>query len=85
MCQTVGVSRSGFYAWLDRPPSNRERENHRLAGLIRQSWEASGRTYGAPRVSCDLWELGETCGQNRVARIMQRHQIQAQRGYKKPG
>lgn len=85
MCHTVGVSRSGFYAWLDRPPSNRDRENNRLAGLIRQSWEASGRTYGAPRVSCDLWELGETCGKNRVARIMQRHQIRAQRGYKKPG
>lgn len=84
MCLVFEVSRSGYYAWLDRPPSRREREDNRLLGLIRNSYEASGRIYGAPRILCDLWELGEVCGKNRVAKIMRRHNIRAQRGYKTP-
>jgi len=76
---------SGFYAWLARPPSQRAIDDARLLKLIKQSHEASGRTYGSPRILCDLREVGENCGKNRVARIMRKHKIQAQRGYKKPG
>jgi putative transposase len=85
MCRTLKVSRSGYYAWLVRPLSQRARENARLLQLIQESYEASGRSYGAPRILCDLREVGECCGKNRVARIMQAHNIRAQRGYKKPG
>jgi len=85
LCRVLRVSRSGYYAWLSRPPSQRAIENARLLTLIRESYEASGRTYGAPRVLCDLREVGERCGKNRVARLMKRHKIRAQRGYKKPG
>ena len=38
-------------------------------------WVASGRTYGAPRILCDLREFGERVGKNRVAKIMQRNKI----------
>lgn len=85
MCRILKVSRSGYYGWLIRPPSQRSIDNARLLGLIRESHEASGYTYGAPRVLCDLREVGERCGKNRVANLMQRHKIRAQRGYKKPG
>lgn len=85
LCRVLKVSRSGYYAWLSRPPSQRAIENARLLTLIRESYEASGRTYGAPRVLCDLREVGERCSKNRVARLMKRHKIRAQRGYKKPG
>jgi putative transposase len=85
MCRVLGVSRSGYYAWLARPPSQRSLEDRRLLGLIRESHEASGRTYGAPRILCDLRELGERVGKNRVAKIMKRNNIRAQRGYKQPG
>ena len=85
LCRLLKVSRSGYYAWLVRPPSQRAIDNTRLLKLIRQSHEASGRTYGAPRILCDLREVGERCGKNRVAKLMQRHKIRAQRGYKKPG
>jgi putative transposase len=54
-------------------------------GLIRESHEASGHIYGAPRILCDLREVGECVGKNRIAKIMKRHKIRAQRGYKQPG
>lgn len=85
LCFMLKVSRSGYYAWLVRPPSQHAIDDARLLTMIRQSYEASGRTYGSPRVLCDLREVGEGCGKNRVARLMQRHKIRAQRGYKTPG
>ncbi len=85
MCRLVGVSRSGYSAWVERPPSQRSRDDTRLRGLIRESYEASGRTDGAPRILCDLREVGECVGKNRIAKIIQRHKIRAQRGYKQPG
>lgn len=44
LCRVLGVSRSGYYEWLGRGPSAREQANIRLAGRIRQSFEASDRT-----------------------------------------
>ena len=85
MCRLLGVARSGYYAWVTRPPSQRAKDDRRLLGLIRESYEASGRTYGSPRILCDLREVGEHVGKNRIAKLMQRHKIRAQRGYKQPG
>jgi putative transposase len=85
MCCVLGVSHSGYYAWLVRPPSNRSIEDRRLLQLIRDSHEASGKIYGSPRIWFDLLELGERVGRNRVAKIMRVNKIRAQRGYKYPG
>lgn len=60
MCQLLGVSRSGYYAWLVKPVSDRAREDARLLRLIRASFKASHGIYGAPRVFLDLREAGET-------------------------
>ena len=60
-----------------RPPSRRVREDERLLGLIRTSFEASDRTYGSPRVWRDLRDWGERCGKNRVARLMRRCDLRA--------
>ncbi len=84
MCHVLRVARSGFYAWLRRPPSDREIDNQRLLGLIRASYEASSGVYGSPRVFLGLREIGERCGKNRVARLMRLHNIKALRGYKAP-
>lgn len=54
LCQVLGVSRRGFYEWHGRSPSARERANERLTGRIRESFEASDRTYSSPRVWRDL-------------------------------
>ena len=84
LCRLVGVARSGYYAWVKRSPSQRARDDVRLLGLIHESHEASGRTYGAPRILCDLREVGERVGGNRIAKLMKRHKIRAQRGYTQP-
>ena len=84
MYRVLKASRSGFYAWLHQPLSNRAIEDQRLLGLIRISYTASSGVYGAPRVFLDLREVGETCGKHRVARIMRENKIKALRGYKAP-
>jgi putative transposase len=84
MCRVLDVCRSGYYAWLSRPVSKRDRDNQRLVGLIRASYLASGGVYGAPRIFLDLREAGETCSKHRVARLMRLHKIRATPGYRKP-
>ena len=54
ICEALGVSRSGFYAWLGRRPSARARRDDLLSAKIRESFVASDRTYGARRV----WHSG---------------------------
>lgn len=86
MCRLLDVSTSGYYDWLVRAPSKRSVENKKLLKLIRESYEASGRIYGSPRIWCDLREIGEKIGKNRVERLMRQHNIRAIRGYKRrPG
>ena len=84
MCRVLRVNRSGFYAWLHKPLSDRAKEDQRLLELIRASYAGSGGVYGARRVFQDLREVGEPCGKNRVARIMRANKIRALRGYKAP-
>ncbi|EOH3176279.1 MULTISPECIES: IS3 family transposase [Enterobacter cloacae complex] len=84
MCRVLDVARAGFYAWLHNPASARDKDNQRLLTLIRDSYSLSGGVYGYRRVHGDLNEIGETCGKNRVGRIMQLNRIKAVRGYKAP-
>ncbi len=71
MCGTLGVSRGGFYAWLDRPCSQRELDDEELGKRIKQSFLDSDRTYGARRVWFDVLALGFECGLHRIERLMQ--------------
>lgn len=70
LCRVLGVSRSGYYAWKQRPPSKRSREDTALTEKIREIHEHSRRTYGYPRVHAELKTLGVECGRRRVARLM---------------
>lgn len=84
MCRVLRASRSGFYAWVHKPMSDRAIEDQRLLVLIRDSYAASSGVYGALRVFADLSEAGETCGKHRLARIMRQQRIEVLRGYKAP-
>ena len=77
MCEVLGVSRSGFYAWLLRPPSQRCRDDEEMAPHVRQSFIASDRTYGARRVWFDMLELGYACGLHRIERLMRVQALRA--------
>ena len=70
MCSTLGVSRSGYYAWRKREPSERCKEDARLTELIGEIHTESRGTYGVPRVHAALIAGGDSCGKNRVARLM---------------
>lgn len=77
MCETLGVSRGGFYEWMKRPESRRSREDRAMTVRIRTSFAESDRTYGSPRVLRDLRSWGFWCGRHRVERLMRLAGLQA--------
>lgn len=82
LCQVLGVSASGYYDWLERPESSRCKENRRLTVKIRQFHLVSQGRYGSPRIYQDLRADGECCSENRVARLMRQHDIQAKMAHR---
>jgi putative transposase len=70
MCALLGVSSSGYYAWVKRRPSRRSETDAVLIGEIRAAHAASGGTYGAPRILAELAAKGIRVGRKRVARLM---------------
>jgi putative transposase len=77
MFRVLGIHRSGFYAWLKNPTSCRNADHERLLRQIRHFWSESDGVYGSPRIFIDLREAGETCGRDRVAKIMRENGIAA--------
>jgi putative transposase len=77
LCEALGVSRGGFYAWLTRPRSQRSRSDEELSAKVRASFLASDRTYGARRVWHDMLAEGITCGLHRIERLMRRQALKA--------
>ena len=69
-CRALGVSESWFYKWHDRTPTARGRRRQELADAIRAVFDASGGTYGSPRVTLELRAAGWRVGENTVARRM---------------
>jgi putative transposase len=70
MCKLLGVSSSGYYAWVQRPPSRRAETDETLIAEIRAAHGASRGIYGAPRVHAELTAKDIQVGRKRVARLM---------------
>jgi putative transposase len=70
MCRILGVSPSGYYAWVKRPTSTRALTDAALTAEIGAAHAASKGTYGAPRLRIDLAEAGIRVSRKRVARLM---------------
>jgi putative transposase len=70
MCQTLKVSASGYYGWLDRPPCAREQANAVLKPRIHEAYQASDCTYGMPRIRAELLDQGIRASRKRIARLM---------------
>jgi putative transposase len=83
MCQMLGVSRSGYYAWHKRPASQRAQANERLLVRIREEYQLSRKTYGSPRIHAALRKKGVTCSRKRVARLMRLDHMPARRARKR--
>jgi putative transposase len=75
LCKVLGVSRSGFHAWLRRQPSKRWLDDVRLLELIHQVHAESDGSYGSPRIHAELRHRGVRLGRKRVERLMRRHSL----------
>ena len=84
LCRLLEVHPSGYYAWQKQPRSAGTIVNQRLTGLIKQFWLQSGGVYGYRKIHCDLRDIGEQCGENRVYRLMRAAGLRAQVGYRRP-
>jgi len=77
ICRTLQVSRAGYYAWRVRPASDRARESVELSAKVREVFDRSRGTYGAPRIQKKLAEIGENHGKERIRKLMVKEEISA--------
>lgn len=76
LCRVLRVSKSGYYAWRRRKPSNRDLEDERLRPKILAAFKTGRGTYGSPRVQSELVDQGFEIGRRRVARLMREMGLQ---------
>ena len=79
MCRVLDVSRSGYYAWRDRPPSARVLRRQTLFAQIREEHDASRQTAGAPKIKAALVQSGIAVCLNTVAKYMRQGEIRSVR------
>jgi transposase InsO family protein len=83
VCAVLEVSESGYYAWLKREPSLRQRANAQLSVHITALWKRFKGIYGAPRIHAELQDQGVGVGKHRVARLMQQLGLRGKGGCKR--
>ena len=76
LCLVLEVSSSGYYDWVDRPMSRRDKDNQRLTLKLHCFHQQSKQISGAPNLHQDLLDDGETVGIKRVQRLMKKEGIQ---------
>jgi putative transposase len=79
LCETLGVSLSGYYAWRKRPMCEHRRANEVLAEQIQEVYHACRQVYGSPRIHAELQAQGISSSRKRVARLMRERGLSARR------
>lgn len=77
MCHYLKVSRSGYYEWLKRKESSRQKKDRELKEKIRAIYDKSKKRYGSPRIHDELRDQGIRCSKKRVERLMREMGIRA--------
>ena len=80
MCRVLVVSRAGYYAWQQRPPSVHAQVDSQLRVAIRAIHGASRGRYGSPRIHRVLQAQQWRCSRKRVARLMRLDGVRGTRG-----
>jgi putative transposase len=75
LCQSLEVSPSGYYSWLKRPDSPRQKEETRLVIEIKAAHTRNRESYGPERLQSDLADHGVQVGVHRIKRIRKEHGI----------
>lgn len=83
VCALLGISRSGYYAWRNRKPSQREHRMQILISNIRGAYKRSRKIYGSPRVYAQLKKQGIACNLKTVAKYMRQEGLKGQRKYRR--
>ncbi|OLT41642.1 integrase [Saccharomonospora sp. CUA-673] len=84
-CALLEVSVSWYYKWIKRQPTVRERRRADLDSTVRSFFDASGGTYGSPRVHADLLEAGWRVSVNTVADSMHRQGLAGRKPKRRKG
>jgi putative transposase len=77
MCDVLGVSPAGYYAWRSRPESRRSAANRALVDDIKRVHRDTRGRYGSPRIHVELKAQGRGASRGRIERLMRRHGIRA--------
>jgi transposase InsO family protein len=77
MCNVLGVSRGGYYDWLNRKPSRRSLKNQEIVSEIKIIHKKSKQRYGSPKITQELIDKGYQVSQPRVARLMKKQGIKS--------
>jgi putative transposase len=77
MCDVLGVSPAGYYAWRARPESRRAADNRQLVDDIKRVHRDACERYGSPRIHAELRAQGRGVSRGRIERLMRRHGIRA--------
>ena len=76
-CRALGVSEAWFYKWAGQPNSARGQRRAELTAAVRAAFDASGGTYGSPRITAELQAAGWQVSKNTVAAVMAAEQLVA--------
>lgn len=79
LCKVLDVSKSGYYAWDNRPKSQREQENELLLIEIKALFNKSGQAYGSRKITEALQLKGKRVNHKRVARLMKEHGLRSRK------
>ena len=78
MLKILGISRSGYRAWLKHVPSNAEKRRESVKAKIKDIYDKSKQNYGAPKITQVLCKTGETISERTVGQYMKQMVIKAQ-------
>ena len=78
MLKHLGVSRSGYHAWLKRIPSNTEKRREAVKAKIKDIYDGSKQNYGTPKITRELRKSGEIISERTVSKYMKQMGIKAQ-------
>ena len=78
MLKFLGVSRSGYLAWLHHVPSDTEKRCEAVKAKIQDIYDNSKQNYGAPKITVELRKTGEVISERTVGTYMRQMGIRAQ-------
>lgn len=82
-CEALGVSRGGYYVFLNRPKSSRQTAHEALEPFVDDTLYANNRRYGSRRIVVELRKIGIVANGKTVQRMMARKGLVPCRGAKK--